>query len=82
MHFDGSRHDEALRFAELSIVQARLSQDRHLVAATLAFRAQLWASGPLPAAAVIEAIEPLLLEVEGSGIRGPSCSSTLSSCME
>jgi class 3 adenylate cyclase len=68
MHFDGSRHDEALRFAELAIVQARLSQDRHQVAATLAFRASLWTSGPLPAAAVIEAIERLLPEVEGSGI--------------
>jgi len=68
LHFDGSQHDEALRFAELAIVQARLSQERHQVAATLAFRAQLWASGPLPAAAVIEAIEPLLMEIEGSGI--------------
>ena len=68
MHFDGSRHDEALRFADLAIAQARLSQDRHQVAATLAFRASLWTSGPLPADAVIEAIEPLLPEVEGSGI--------------
>ena len=68
MHFDGSRHGEALHFAALAITQARLSQDRHQVAATLAFRASLWTSGPLPADAVIEAIEPLLPEVEGSGI--------------
>ena len=81
MHFDGSQHDEALRFAELAIVQARLSQDRHQVAATSLSGSAVgqWTSA---SSCGDRGRRATLMEVEGSGIRGPSCSSTLSSCME
>jgi len=65
---DGGHYDEALRYNDLAAAQARLSQDRSLVAQTLAFQALLWMIGPLPAEEGIKAIEPLLAEVESSGL--------------
>ncbi|MEP6469771.1 MAG: adenylate/guanylate cyclase domain-containing protein [Chloroflexota bacterium] len=67
MHMDGGRYDEAVPFSDLAMSQARLSQDRHLVARLLASRALLWTAGPLPAAALIEDVEAILPEVETSG---------------
>jgi class 3 adenylate cyclase/tetratricopeptide (TPR) repeat protein len=67
-HRDVGRHEEAIRFIDLSIAQARLSQDRHLLAQALSPRAWQLTVGPLPAAAVIKAIEPLLREVEASAV--------------
>jgi class 3 adenylate cyclase/tetratricopeptide (TPR) repeat protein len=68
MHLDGGRYEEALRCNDLATAQARLSQDRRLIAQTLAFQTVLWMMGPLPAAAAIAAVEPVLVEVEASGL--------------
>ena len=67
LHADGGRYDEAVHFMDLSIAQARLSGDRHLLARSLTAQAGVWTGGPMPANGVIEAIEPLALESDASG---------------
>jgi len=67
LHGDGGRYDEAIRFMDVAVAQASLSHDRHQLARSLATRALQMTVGPQPATTVIEAIEPLVLEVGASG---------------